>query len=199
MTAPSGTVRFLGAMLFGQLIIWDLPSAAFMKRLRRPDLVLHHLGLAVVALVATSLPVFYYSWFIGLSEASTVPLAANDLFDELHNSVEAADPNSPRLPRLAFWRDTCQMFAALSFVAVRVLGWAWVVWLLFRDTLIVLPTSASLGLRGFLRGQLVLASGFFALQLFWFRKLVAYTLTSGFGGSVPEDELTWDKSSAGEE
>jgi len=57
MTAPSGTVRFLGAMLFGQLIIWDLPSAAFMKRLRRPDLVLHHLGLAVVALVATSLPV----------------------------------------------------------------------------------------------------------------------------------------------
>ena len=66
---------------------------------------------------------FYYSWFIGLSEASTVPLAANDLFDELHNGAAKVEAEgSPRLTRLAFWRDACQVAAAASFVCVRVLS-----------------------------------------------------------------------------
>lgn len=192
MLEPRSTVRFMGAVLMGQLVLWDLPTAFFIKRLRRPDLIAHHVGLAFVALVAARpSPLFYYSWFIGLSEASTLPLACNDLFDELHDGAQAGDAASPRLPRLAFWRDACQITAAASFVLVRVLGWAWVVGLLFRDTLAVLPLPASHGVRGVLRLQLVLASAFYALQLFWLQKLVEYTRASGLGGKVPDDALTW--------
>jgi len=200
MTGHNGSVRVLGAVLFGQLVLWDLPTAAFIKRLRRPDLILHHVGLALVAFIAMRfMPLFYYSWFIGLSEASTLPLAANDLFDELHRNVEESDANSPRLPGLASWRDYCQYAASASFVLVRVLGWAWVVFLLFRDTLAVLPSAASIGVRGLLRLQLGFAAAFYALQLFWLKKLVAYTMESGLGGAVPDDTLTWQQGWTAEE
>ena len=70
---------------------------------------------------------------------------------------------------------------------MRVVGWAWAVWLLFRDTLAVLPLAASYGVRSFLRLQLAMASGFYCLQLVWFGKLIAYTRQSGLGGSVPDE------------
>ena len=139
------------------------------------------------------------AWFIGLSESSTVPLAANDLFGELHDGVEAADAASPRLARLAFWRDACQITAAAAFVLVRVLGWAWVLYLLFRDTLATLASPSSAGVRSLLRLQLVMAGAFYVLQLFWLTQLVAYTRESGLGGKVPDDALTWDKGWSAEE
>jgi len=188
MLKGDGTARFLGAVLFGELVLWDLPCAIWIPKLRRLDFLLHHAFLAIgPALVAMRyLPLFYYTWFIGLSEASSVFLAANDYFAELGEDVSAHDESSPRLPHLAKWRDGTQMAAAGAFVAVRVCGWAVAVWLLFRDTIAVLPLAGSLGVRGFLRLQLLMAAGFYALQLTWFTQLIAYTRKSGLGGSVPE-------------
>ena len=189
MLQADGTVRFLGAVLFGELLLWDLPCAIWIKKLRRPDLLIHHIGLAIgPALVASRfLPVFYYAWYIGVSETSSVFLAGNDFFAELHDAEADANASSARLPGLARWRDAFQISAAAVFVAVRVVGWAWAVWLLFRDTLAVLPLAASYGVRSFLRLQLAMASGFYCLQLVWFGKLIAYTRQSGLGGSVPDE------------
>lgn len=189
MLAPEGTVRFLGALLFGELVMWDLPCAVWIPTLRRPDYLLHHIGLAIgPALVAMRfMPLFYYAWYIGLSEASSVFLALNEIFANLHDNVERTGQDERRVARLAGWRDSFQIGAAASFVAVRVAGWAWVCWLLLRDTLAVLPLAASHGVRGFLRLQLGMALAFYALQLFWFAKLVAYTLSSGLGGRIPDE------------
>lgn len=186
MSAANGTVRFIGAVLFGELLLWDIPCAIWIKKLRRPDLLAHHIGLAVgPALVAMRfLPLFYYAWFIGFSEASSVFLAGNDFFAELHDAVQKTDgESSSRLPGLAQKRDAFQIGAALTFVAVRVCGWAWLVWLLFRDTLAVLPLAVSVGTRTLLRLQLGMAAGFYALQLYWFSKLVAYARGGWEGGS----------------
>eukprot|EP00962_Isochrysis_galbana_P047338 scaffold19286_cov146-Isochrysis_galbana.AAC.1 len=56
----NGTTRFLAAMLFGELILWDLPCAIWIKQLRRPDSVIHHVAMAAVAFNAAWLaPIFY--------------------------------------------------------------------------------------------------------------------------------------------
>jgi len=185
MLVPDGTIRFLGAVLFGELLIWDLPSAIFVPRLRRPDMLLHHAALAAgPAFIAMAhLPVFYYSWFIGLSELSTLPFCLNELGAYACDALAENEPDSAKLPALTKFRDVAQIFAALSFVAVRVVGWAAVCYLLLRDTLRVLPVVATAGMRQLLKAQLGFALGFYSLQLYWFSKLVRYTLTSGVGGS----------------
>uniref|UniRef100_A0A7S0L516 TLC domain-containing protein n=1 Tax=Coccolithus braarudii TaxID=221442 RepID=A0A7S0L516_9EUKA len=191
MLVPRPQIRFLGAVLFGELVLWDVPTCLCVKKLRRADGILHHIGLAFgPALVAmTCNPTFYYSWFIGLSEASSVPLALNEAFGGAHDMVMEAEEGSTRLVTLAFFRDIAQIAAAAAFVIVRVLGWSWMCWLLLRDTLAVLPIapSAGCGSRIVLKLQLFMASAFYALQLLWFSKLVRFTLDSGLGGSRPDD------------
>mmetsp|Transcript_1794 Transcript_1794/g.4025 ORF Transcript_1794/g.4025 Transcript_1794/m.4025 type:complete len:140 (-) Transcript_1794:171-590(-) len=134
-------------------------------------------------------PTFYYSWFIGLSEISSVPLALNEALGGAHDFEVEADPESPRLARLASFRDAAQMVAAAAFVVVRVIGWSWMCCLLLRDTLAVLPTAPTVGCgaRGILKLQLIMGGMFYLLQLFWFSKLVRFTLESGLGGARPEE------------
>ena len=56
----NGTTRFLAAMLFGELVLWDLPCAIWIKELRRPDSLIHHVAMAAVAFNAAWLaPIFY--------------------------------------------------------------------------------------------------------------------------------------------
>ena len=62
-----------------------------------------------------------------------------------------------------------------------------------------LPAIVGAGTRGLLWLQLLMATSFFGLQLFWLSQLVAYTRTSGLGGKVPDDALTWDKGWSAEE
>jgi hypothetical protein len=40
--APTEASRILCAAIFGELICWDLPCTLAIKRLRRPDMILHH-------------------------------------------------------------------------------------------------------------------------------------------------------------
>ena len=104
MLVPDGTIRWIGAVLFGELILWDLPSTFWIKKLQKPDLIIHHVGLAIgPALVAMKfLPVFYYAWYIGLSESSSVLLALNEYFASLHTAIEDVEgEESPRLPAIA--------------------------------------------------------------------------------------------------
>lgn len=66
LLAPDSTVRFLAAVVFGSLVLWDLPCAIFIKRLRAPDLIAHHVGMALSAyLVMAHLPLRYGLFFLG--------------------------------------------------------------------------------------------------------------------------------------
>ena len=66
-----GTTRFLAAMLFGELVLWDLPCAIWIKPLRRPDSIIHHFAMAAVAFNAAWLaPVFQHGHLVITSLAA---------------------------------------------------------------------------------------------------------------------------------
>ena len=57
---PSGAARWLGATLLGLLLAWDIPTCLWIGRLRKPDMLGHHVAMALTALVgATALPTHY--------------------------------------------------------------------------------------------------------------------------------------------
>ena len=77
-------------MLFGELVLWDLPCAIWIKALRRPDLVIHHVAMAAVAFNAAWLaPIYYGVFYLGLIELSTIPLNIHEYFAHAARVAEA--------------------------------------------------------------------------------------------------------------
>ena len=119
-----GTTRFLAAMIFGELVMWDLPCAIWIKALRRPDSIIHHFAMAAVAFNAAWLaPVFYGVFYLGLIEFSTIPLNIHEYFAHAVRAAErnvipssASRANIARFRRL---RDGWQVWIALLWI-----GWS---------------------------------------------------------------------------
>lgn len=185
---PNDTTRFLAAMLFGELVLWDLPCAIWIKELRRPDSLIHHVAMAVVAFNAAWLaPIFYGVFYLGLIELSTIPLNLNEYYAHAAKAAEgAAGVSTALIARFARWRDVFQAAAAASFVAVRGVAFTAVSALQFTPELVPLLSSpAADGLRGPLIAHAVGVLAFNALQLYWLALLVSYTVKNGVGGERP--------------
>ena len=87
----SGSARFLGAMLLGNLVLSDLPLAAMVRELRKPDMVIHHIAMAIVCLsAATYTPFHYCLFYLGVAELSSIPLQLSE-----HVSHHAATVGRP--------------------------------------------------------------------------------------------------------
>ena len=57
LTVESGSARWLAAVITGMFVFWDVPVSCYVKPLRKPDVVIHHIVMAVIACIAaTSLP-----------------------------------------------------------------------------------------------------------------------------------------------
>ena len=92
LLAPSNSARWLGAMLLGMLVAWDIPTSIAIPRLRKPDVLTHHIAMAAVAFVgAFFLPTRYGFYYMGVAELSSIPLTAYDLFER---SAEVAGVES---------------------------------------------------------------------------------------------------------
>ena len=197
----SGTVRFLAAAIFGELLLWDLPTAAFVKKLRRPDMIVHHVAMLVVAGLVVARPIFYGAFYLGFVELSVIPMLVNEVFAALHDDAEesgfphdrsppqAALPAS-RLSLYAKWRDVAQALAAISFVGVRGFDFTRVTLTRFIPEALSVLGVTSLAPSAVTKGTLYAMIGFTlsfnALQLYWLSLLIAYTLKEGFGGKRPE-------------
>ena len=150
---PSDQARWLGAMLLGMLVAWDIPSCVRIGRLRKADTLAHHVGMAAVALVgATSLPTRYGLYYMGVAELSSIPLTLYDGLDaalEVSSSgaridaseggeasagardgsngaaVEANNAYAPeRRDALRRLRDAMRTVAAVAFILVRALDFS---------------------------------------------------------------------------
>jgi hypothetical protein len=194
---PSSSAVFIAAMIFGELLFWDVPCGFLIPKLRRPDMILHHIGFMVPTFTAMlHAPIYYSNFYFGLSEASTIPLTLNEIFAHAHDAVKAAEPmpTSPtadgaRLARLARWRDAFQVVAALFFVALRGVGFTFVTFArLLPDTLQVLRTlpAAATAMALPLKLHAGFAVGFNALQLYWLSELIKFMVTNGPGGQRPD-------------
>lgn len=194
---PSSSAVFIAAMIFGELLFWDVPCGFLIPKLRRPDMILHHIGFLVPTFTAMlHAPIYYSNFYFGLSEASTMPLILNEMFAHAHDAVKAAEPTptSPaddgaRLARLARRRDAFQVVAALLFVALRGVGFTFVTFArLLPDTLQVLRTlpAAATAMTLPLKLHVGFAMGFNALQLYWLSELIKFMVTNGPGGQRPD-------------
>lgn len=167
LITPNASARWLASVVAGMFIFWDVPTSIYVPQLRKPDVLIHHVAMALVALVgAIWIPMEYIFFYFGVSEISSVPLLLYDQLSVMNEDSLVADSKI-----LAFF----QAFAAIAFTCVRAVWFTRVTLLYFlpdvrsvlRGTSQISSTTAN-GLR--FGGTMSLA--FTLLQLFWFSKIL---------------------------
>jgi len=180
LLVPSDSARWLGAALLGLLLVWDIPTCLRIQRLRKPDMLAHHVAMAMTAFVgATALPTHYGLYYMGVVELSSIPLAA---YDQLEYSAEIGGPLDEVAParkqKLRSLRDLARAVAAVTFIFVRAIDFTRVTLSRFvPDALGALrspATAASFYLP--LRFMLVSSVCFVGLQLYWFSLFVRISM-----------------------
>ena len=160
--------RFLSAMLLGELLLYELPLAAFVAEMRKPDMLIHHAGMALVTLCGTLwVPFHYCLFYLGVAELSSIPLQISECV--AHARAKMATKAPPLLVRLESLTGLTTMAA---FVLVRGVAFTLVTLTqLVPDILRVLGDAADLAVGPATRLLLGLAVlfgvAFNALQLFW--------------------------------
>lgn len=125
LLAPTDSARWLGALLLGALVAWDIPTCLKISRLRKPDMLIHHFGMAAVALIGCVwLPTRYGLYYMGVVELSSVPLTVFSWAEaavELSTTGANDDDKLPAARReaLRWLRDTSRTVAAAAFIAMR--------------------------------------------------------------------------------
>merc|ERR1711871_1333031 len=83
----NGTARWLASITFGQLLTWDIPCGLGLVPSMSGDFVMlgHHIVMAFVAYCGMfHIPSYYYLFFFGFCEISSIPLAVVDFFHPKH-------------------------------------------------------------------------------------------------------------------
>jgi len=176
----SDSARWLAATLLGLLLVWDIPTCLRIQRLRKPDMLGHHVAMAATAFVgATALPTHYGLYYMGVVELSSIPLTAYDQYDrayEIGSSLD--DVTAERKRRLRSMRDLSRTVAAVAFILVRAIDFTRVTLTRFvPDALAVLSSPATAATFVLpLRFMIVSSVCFAALQLYWFSMFVRISL-----------------------
>ena len=180
LLAASDSARWLGAMLLGMLLIWDIPTCLGIQRLRKADMLGHHMAMAATAFVgSTMLPTHYGLYYMGVVELSSVPLTAYDQYEmayEVGNKVDGVKPETLKMLRSN--RDLFRSIAAVCFILVRAIDFTRVTLSKFvPDALAMLrspATAANFVLP--LKFMIVSSVGFVWLQLYWFSMFARISL-----------------------
>jgi TLC domain len=188
LLVPNDQCRWLATIVTGMLTFWDLPTSLSIPRLRKPDVLAHHMIMSVTAFVAAVyLPMFYVFFYMGVSEISSIPLI---IYDQLSvwtsntNSLSSTVPNNGNEPDdgatekpqsvLILTRTVFQVLAAVCFTMIRAVAFTYITLRHFiPDVLHVLAQSPSrTPVVTALRFALGASIGFTALQLYWFWLMV---------------------------
>jgi hypothetical protein len=162
---PLASARWLAAVIVGMFAMWDIPVSIAVPQLRKPDVIVHHIVMTIVAWVgAVTLPMHYLFFYLGISELSSIPLLFYDFYEQLVVSVNES--------RFTVLRDRFKIVAALCFTLIRAYYFTKVTLMQFvPDVWFVLPT-ATRSVVNALRFGMIASIGFTALQLYWFSKIV---------------------------
>ena len=165
----SAASRFLSAMLLGELLLYELPLAALVEEMRKPDMLIHHAGMALVTLCgAVWIPFYYCLFYLGVAELSSIPLQVSE--SVAHARAKIGAKASPLLVRLESWTGLTTMAA---FVLVRGVAFTLVTLTqLVPDILhVLLGDTAGVAIGPTMQLLLGLAVlfgvAFNALQVFW--------------------------------
>lgn len=190
---PLEQSKWLGAVICGMFVAWDIPTSLLIPKLRKPDVIAHHVVMAIVAFVgATIVPMRYVLYYFGVAELSSIPLLVYDqlsynceiVVQKSHKERESDDDKANALERQ---RDKAKIVAAIAFTWVRAFHFTKVTVMNFiPDVLSVLPTTTAVGTSRILKSLIFASVGFASLQLYWFSLIVRVIL----GGEGKEDDIT---------
>lgn len=167
MLSPSGTSRWLAAVLLGELLLWDFPCALFIKKLREPIMLAHHTGMVITAYLVVRLPSFYGMFYLGWTELSSIAMQLWEAFSHLCEAAAEIDYPEAKRNALAKRRDLSFVVFKVLYVVVRILAFTAITACgLYPDTLRVLRSAAGGASRLPLMGFLVLSAAFNALMLY---------------------------------
>lgn len=178
LLVPVNEARWLSAVICGMFVAWDIPTSIAIGQLRKADVIVHHLVMAILAYFgSTSIPMYYLFYFFGISELSSVPLV---IYDQLSRDYDRCteEGNQERADRIGKLRGKFQIMAAIAFTMIRAVSFPIVSLFKFLpDVRAVLmtasPASLAVGRTGLLLRSLSVANiGFTILQLYWFSLIV---------------------------
>lgn len=176
--SPEG--RWMAAVVLGCFVGWDIPTSLQVKALRKPDVVVHHAVMAVLAgLGCTVLPMHYIFYYFGVVELSSIPLILYDQVthwkDTLANQTKTTtEKDTITQGPLESIQSVLGVVAALAFTTVRVVSFTQVTLLHFLpDCRSALATAVlSSAQRWTIRFLMVACGGFTMLQWYWFSQMI---------------------------
>eukprot|EP00593_Proboscia_inermis_P004586 CAMPEP_0171320744 /NCGR_PEP_ID=MMETSP0816-20121228/106730_1 /TAXON_ID=420281 /ORGANISM="Proboscia inermis, Strain CCAP1064/1" /LENGTH=213 /DNA_ID=CAMNT_0011817949 /DNA_START=309 /DNA_END=950 /DNA_ORIENTATION=+ len=178
------TSLHLASVILGIFIGWDIPTTLSIPKLRKWDVIIHHVCMAIVAYYGTITPMLYVLYYFGVVELSSIPLV---IHDQLDHACTTSEKVSPRLEK---WTNGMKIVAALSFTAVRAFHFTKVTLFNFLPDVRFALRNWSLDAgvsRFFLQGIGVASLGFTTLQLYWFSLIVRSVLGGEEEIKVVED------------
>ena len=176
--SPVDSVRWLGAFGFGVISLWDIPTCLAVPELRKPSFLIHHFAMAAVAFCGLLLPSYHAFFFLGVIEASSIPLSVYEGLARAYDIASEEDECAPeRCERLRRLRDGVQTVATFMFMFMRLYLFTRVTfWGFWPDALSVLPAlgsgAAKSTVRRTVRFLMAASASFVALQFFWFSQIV---------------------------
>ncbi|CAB9500020.1 expressed unknown protein [Seminavis robusta] len=120
----SPTGGWMAAVVLGAFLLWDIPTSIRVKALRKPDVIIHHIVMMVLAGIATSiLPMHYIFYYFGVVELSSVPLIIYDQVTFWIDTTNDDNGNTTgKVERLTRIQSILAPITALSFALVRVVS-----------------------------------------------------------------------------
>lgn len=124
---PDLSLLVMIAMLF-----WDIPTGLFVKSLREPAMVAHHVAMFLTATLALgawsdghALLGYYAAYYFGVIELSSIPLIFVDLFHPKRKTwFQYLKNNAP--PFLHSMNEINRVCFALAFLIIRALSFPYV-------------------------------------------------------------------------
>ncbi len=185
---PDSTSRWLSAIAFGELVLWDIPCGTILvPSLRDPLMFGHHVAMAWVAYIGFAhLPSHYYLFFMGVTELSSIPLAIVDIFHP--NKMAALTQSSKGLAAL---NEVARISFVLLFLSVRALYFPYVVLVKMTPDIIECFNSGSAlveARKTDLYVILVSALGLTVLQLYWATLVIKQVSKLLFGSDEKKEK-----------
>ena len=173
----SDTGRWMAAVVFGCFALWDIPTSLRVKALRKPDVMVHHGVMMVLAgLGCTVLPMHYILYYFGVVELSSIPLIAYDQVVHWmeHSKSKESSENTKTKSSLEPIQGALGIIAALAFTSIRVISFTKVTLTNFLpDCRTALATALlSSQQKWTIRFLMLACGGFTFLQWYWFSKMV---------------------------
>ena len=172
----SDTGRWIAAVVLGCFCFWDIPTSLRVEALRKPDVIVHHgVMMVLAALGCTVFPMHYILYYFGVVELSSIPLIAYDQVSHWleHTKKQNSDGEDTK-SSLEPIQGALGIIAAIAFTSIRVISFTKVTLTSFvPDCRTALAKSMLSSPQTWSIRFLVLACGGFTfLQWYWFSKMI---------------------------